>query len=157
MRKLRGFCSHMAEPETAVDGFLFRHERKAFWLELVKNGKLGVTLYLWRSIFCFIAAGHLEGKLSIKRVLAITAVLALAYSITQVRVRPKRELTNHNQLINTSLAVFEMHIFLYINLTGYTGDPVPRSASLCWWFQHLRSWRTTFLVGQLLLLLPGNR
>lgn len=32
----------------------------------------------------FLFSGHLESKSSIKRVLAITAVLALAYSITQV-------------------------------------------------------------------------
>lgn len=30
-------------------------------------------------------AGHLESKSSIKRVLAITTVLSLAYSVTQVR------------------------------------------------------------------------
>lgn len=43
---------------------------------------------LWRlqlsTTDVFLFSGHLESKSSIKRVLAITAVLALAYSITQV-------------------------------------------------------------------------
>lgn len=41
------------------------------------------------------SSGHLESKSSIKRVLAITAVLALAYSITQVMADDER-LINHS-------------------------------------------------------------
>ena len=47
---------------------------------------LNFFLYTDTSWLClsFLFAGHLESKSSIKRVLAITAVLALVYSITQV-------------------------------------------------------------------------
>lgn len=41
------------------------------------------------------SSGHLESKSSIKRVLAITAVLALGYSITQVMADDER-IINHN-------------------------------------------------------------
>lgn len=36
------------------------------------------------SLLCPIITGHLESKSSVKRVLAITTVLSLAYSVTQV-------------------------------------------------------------------------
>lgn len=138
---------------------------KTFWLEWAQKVYNWLfILDLWCSIVCFITAGHLESKSSIKRVLAITAVLALAYSITQVRARTKRGLPNPNQLMNILLAISKIYIYLlnkcmnaWFKITGYTGDSLPRSASLCWWFQYLRSRRPTFLVGQLLLLLPGNR
>lgn len=38
-----------------------------------------------RSLTSTFLSGHLESKSSIKRVLAITTVLSLAYSVTQVR------------------------------------------------------------------------
>lgn len=54
--------------------------------------------------------GHLESKSSIKRVLAITAVLALAYSITQVTINVE----DHNLMIRLKLFVllFEINLSL---------------------------------------------
>lgn len=40
--------------------------------------------YVYSTFFFLHFSGHLESKSSIKRVLAITAVLSLGYSITQV-------------------------------------------------------------------------
>lgn len=41
-------------------------------------------------------------------------------------------------------------------VSGNTWDPLPRQSPVCRRLQHLRSWRTTLLVGQLLFLLPGQ-
>lgn len=40
----------------------------------------------WGNDLSLLLSGHLESKSSIKRVLAITTVLSLAYSVTQVSV-----------------------------------------------------------------------
>lgn len=65
---------------------------------------------------CFFvqSSGHLESKSSIKRVLAITAVLALGYSITQVMADDER-IINHNYSTDNFLAEHLCWIvFLYV-------------------------------------------
>lgn len=44
----------------------------------------------------------------------------------------------------------------WLCFTGNTGDPLPRQSPVCRRLQHLRTRRTTLLVGQLLFLLPGQ-
>lgn len=41
--------------------------------------------------------------------------------------------------------------------SGHSGDLVSGQSPVCRRLQHLRSWRETLLVGQLLLLLPGQQ
>ncbi|XP_043742099.1 transmembrane protein adipocyte-associated 1 isoform X2 [Cervus elaphus] len=82
-----------------------------------------------------LAFGHLESKSSIKRVLAITTVLSLAYSVTQVsqgapEARPRAP-------------------------AGHAGDPVPRRPPVGRGLQHLRARGPPVLARQLLFLLRG--
>lgn len=133
---------------------------------------LDIFLFWCQGSFLFLVSGHLESKSSIKRVLAITAVLALGYSITQVTVNDKfheivvdpvehRMINLHNKyfkflLIFLHATEMNNNSFLCMFLSGHTRDPVPRQTSICRGLQHLWPWRTALLVGQLLLLLLGQ-
>lgn len=87
-----GFSSHLYVNPCGVPMFFhMTHLFQMFtlFIQFPFITEVGMLCIFQWSFFLYLS-GHLESKSSIKRVLAITAVLALGYSITQVMTDEER-------------------------------------------------------------------